>query len=143
MVLNNYDWPSLSEMTVTLSPQFNTATEAFTEYYRKIQGSNRVLKWQPSMANCVVTHVDDKGQRRELIMTAVQASIMMLIYENDKVKFDDIRTALAVPDGEKSLLKFTIGPLMVGRSKTPLLDIVGNSGKKEKLKMKMSSPMFR
>jgi len=131
MVLNNYDWPSLSEMTVTLSPQFNTATEAFTAYYQKIQGSNRVLKWQPSMANCVVTHVDDKGQRRELTMTAVQASIMMLVYENDKVKFDDIRTALAVPDGEKSLLKFTIGPLMVGRSKTPLLDIVGNTGKKE------------
>jgi len=131
MVLNNYDWPSLSEMTVTLSPQFNVATEAFTEYYKRMQGSNRVLKWQPSMANCVLTHIDDKGQKRELTMTAVQASIMMLVYENDKLKFDDIRTALAVPDGEKALLKFTIGPLLVNRSKTPLLDIVNGSGKKE------------
>jgi len=131
MVLNNYDWPSLSEMTVTLSPQFNVATEAFTEYYKNMQGSNRVLKWQPSMANTVLTHIDDKGQKRELTMTAVQASIMMLVYENDKLKFDDIRTALAVPDGEKALLKFTIGPLLVGRSKTPLLDVVNGSGKKE------------
>uniref|UniRef100_A0A6B2KYE1 Cullin-5 n=1 Tax=Arcella intermedia TaxID=1963864 RepID=A0A6B2KYE1_9EUKA len=131
MVLNNYDWPSLSEMTVTLSPQFNVATEAFTEYYRKIQGSNRVLKWQPSMANCVLNHIDDKGQKRELTMTAVQASIMILIYENDKLKFDDIRSALAVPDGEKSLLKFTLAPLMVGKSKTPLLEIVGDNKNKE------------
>jgi hypothetical protein len=131
MVLNNYDWPSLTEMTVTLSPHFNIAMEAFTEYYKKMQASNRVLKWQPSMANTVLTHIDDRGQKRELTMTAVQASIMVLVYENDKLKFDDIRTALAVPDGEKALLKYTIGPLLVGRSKTPLLDIIGGSGKKE------------
>jgi len=130
MVLNNYDWPTLSEMSVTLSPQFNLATEAFTDFYKRNYGSNRVLKWQPSMANCVVTHIDDKGQKRELTMSAVQASIMMLVYENDKLKFDDIRTALAVPDAEKAVLKFTIGPLLVGRAKIPLLDL-HPSGKKE------------
>jgi cullin 1 len=130
MVLNNYDWPTLSEMSVSLSPQFNVATEAFTDFYKRNYGSNRVLKWQPSMANCVVTHIDDKGQKRELTMSAVQASIMMLVYENDKLKFDDIRTALAVPDAEKAILKFTIGPLLVGRAKIPLLDLVP-SGKKE------------
>jgi cullin 1 len=130
MVLNNYDWPTLSEMSVTLSPQFNVATEAFTDFYKRNYGSNRVLKWQPSMANCVVTHIDDKGQKRELTMSAVQASIMMLVYENDKLKFDDIRTALAVPDAEKAILKFTIGPLLVGRAKIPLLDLIP-SGKKE------------
>jgi len=130
MVLNNYDWPTLSEMSVTLSHQFNVATEAFTDFYKRNYGSNRVLKWQPSMANCVVTHIDDKGQKRELTMSAVQASIMMLVYENDKIKFDDIRTALAVPDAEKAILKFTIGPLLVGRAKIPLLDLVP-TGKKE------------
>jgi hypothetical protein len=62
-------------------------------------------------------------------MSAVQASIMMLVYENDKLKFDDIRTAFAVPDAEKAILKFTIGPLLVGRAKIPLLDLVP-SGKK-------------
>jgi len=124
MVLNNYDWPTLSEMSVTLSPQFNVATEAFNDFYKKNYGSNRVLKWQPGMANCVVTHIDDKGQKRELSMSAVQASIMMLVYENDKLKFDDIRTALAVPDSEKAILKITVAPLLVGRTKTPLLALV-------------------
>jgi len=76
------------------------------------------------MANCVVTHVDDKGQKRELSMSAVQASIMMLVYENDKLKFDDIRSALAVPDSEKAILKITVAPLLVGRTKTPLLALV-------------------
>jgi len=130
MVLNNYDWPTLSEMSVTLSPQFNLATEDFTRFYKQNYGSNRVLKWQPSMANCVVTHTDDKGQKRELTMSAVQASIMMLVYENDRLKFDDIRAALAVPESEKAVLKFTIGPLLVGRAKIPLLDL-SPSGKKE------------
>lgn len=130
MVLNNYDWPTLSEMSVTLSPQFNVACEAFTDFYKRNHGSNRVLKWQPSMANCVVSHIDDKGQKRELTMSAVQASIMMLVYENDKLKFDDIRSALAVPEAEKAVLKFTIGPLLVGKAKIPLLDLVP-SGKKE------------
>jgi cullin 1 len=115
-VLNDLNWPLSKQTDLVLSQEMAAAQKAFEDFYHKTNGK-RKLTWLYNHGTVNVLHFfNDKGRLRkvEMIMSAVQACILLLFNDTDKLSFKEIQTVLNV---NEEMLRFAIAPLVYEKVK--------------------------
>ncbi|KAG9253837.1 ubiquitin ligase subunit CulD [Emericellopsis atlantica] len=77
MVLSSAAWPSYPDVQLSLPDEVATQTERFIKFYEN-KHSGRKLNWKHSLAHCTLAAKFPKGGKKELMVSAYQAVILLL-----------------------------------------------------------------
>jgi len=124
-VLNDLYWPLSKQTELVLGKELLPAVKAYEAYYHKIN-EKRKLTWLYNHGTVQVAHnYSDKGRMKkvELIISAIQASVLLMFNTNDKLTFKHIQTELNL---NEEMLKFSLAPLVYNKVK-----ILNRHGEKE------------
>jgi cullin 1 len=115
-VLNDLYWPLSKQTDLVLCQEMAIAQKAFENFYHKTN-EKRKLTWLYNHGTVTVNHFfNDKGRIRkvEMIMSSIQACILVLFNNAEKLTFKDIQTILNV---NEETLRFSIAPLVYEKVK--------------------------
>lgn len=119
IVLNDINWPLSKQTDLILPPEMQACVSSFEDFY-KATTDRRRLTWLYNQGTVSIQHtfLDEKKRpkRIEVIVSAIQAAVLMLFNVDQPKSFKDIQAELGVTD---EMLKFSIAPLVY--AKFPLL----------------------
>jgi cullin 1 len=115
-VLNDLYWPLSKQTELVLGKELLPAVKAYEAYYHK-NNEKRKLTWLYNHGTIQLAHnYSDKGRMKkvELIISAIQASVLLMFNTNDKLTFKHIQTELNL---NEEMLKFSLAPLVYNKVK--------------------------
>jgi cullin 1 len=119
IVLNDINWPLSKQTDLILPSEMHACVSSFEEFYKSTTDRRR-LTWLYNQGTVSIQHtfLDEKKRpkRIEVIVSAIQAAVLMLFNVDQPKSFKDIQAELGVTD---EMLKFSIAPLVY--AKFPLL----------------------
>jgi len=115
-VLNNLYWPLNKQTDLSLPNDMVPAKELFEKWYNSTT-EKRKLTWLFNYGDCTVLHSyidpDKKKMKKvELIVTPIQAAILILYNAAPKLKYKDIREAIGATE---ELTKYSIAPFVFSK----------------------------
>ncbi|KAJ2725244.1 hypothetical protein GGI07_001377 [Coemansia sp. Benny D115] len=106
-------WPTYEPMKLVAPQQVQKVQDAFVDFYTfKHQGRN--LQWQNNLSTCSLkVHFDDGT--KELLLSGVQGTLMLLFVDNDELSYTEIRDRTGLEDIElqRSLQSLACGKYRV------------------------------
>lgn len=130
-VLNNLYWPLNKQTDLTLPREMVPAKELFEKWYNTTT-EKRKLTWLYNLGDVTVAHqfIDEKKKVKkvELVVTPIQAAILVLYNEAPEFKYKEIREQIGATE---ELSKYSIAPLIF--TKTRLLANRGSDGQGKQL----------
>eukprot|EP01062_Namystynia_karyoxenos_P060134 TRINITY_DN51620_c0_g1_i1.p1 TRINITY_DN51620_c0_g1~~TRINITY_DN51620_c0_g1_i1.p1 ORF type:complete len:790 (+),score=272.27 TRINITY_DN51620_c0_g1_i1:123-2492(+) len=93
-VLTLSHWPTTPPIEVHVPPQLEAVLESFKEFYLK-RHQGRRLVWPMNLAMCTLKALCFKS-RKELIVSMLQALVLLLFNDATKLTFGDIRSRTAI-----------------------------------------------
>ena len=111
-VLTQGYWPTYPPLEVNLPQEVRKLQEVFSSYYTTKHNGRR-LQWHPYLGHCTLKANFPNG-RKELVVSALQAIVLLLFNDGDQIGFDDILTATGIEDKE---LKLTLQALACGKQR--------------------------
>lgn len=115
IVLNDINWPLSKQTDLILPPDMNACVSSFEDFYKSTTDRRR-LTWLYNQGTVSMQHtfLDEKKRpkRIEVIVSAIQAAILMLFNVDQPKSFKDIQAELGVTD---EMLKFSIAPLIYAK----------------------------
>lgn len=115
-VLTTGYWPTFNPVELNLPSELAAIHQAFSEFYLK-QFHARNLVWLNGHGHVTMRAFFPKG-RRELSVSTLQASVLLLFNDANQISFSDIAAATGVKDTDE--LKRTVLSLFTGQFKVLL-----------------------
>jgi len=125
-VLNNLYWPLNKQTDLTLPKEMVPAKDLFEKWYNSTT-EKRKLTWLFNFGDVTVNHqfIDEKKKLRkvELVVTPIQAAILVLFNDAAQFKYKEVREQIGATE---ELTKYSIAPLVF--TKTRLFANRGTDG---------------
>ncbi|KAJ2221528.1 hypothetical protein GGF40_000363 [Coemansia sp. RSA 1286] len=103
-------WPTYDQVNLVVPRQIEQAQDEFVQFYAtKHQGRN--LQWQQNLGTCLLKVSFDEGVK-ELQLSVIQGTIMLLFSEHDRLAYTEIRDSTGLEDNE---LKRALQSLACGK----------------------------
>eukprot|EP01120_Amphizonella_sp_Union-15-10_P002483 TRINITY_DN1271_c0_g1_i1.p1 TRINITY_DN1271_c0_g1~~TRINITY_DN1271_c0_g1_i1.p1 ORF type:complete len:780 (-),score=173.34 TRINITY_DN1271_c0_g1_i1:16-2355(-) len=138
-VLNDLYWPLTKQTELALSSELLRCMKAFEDFYHK-HNEKRKLTWLYNQGNVTMAYnyPDPKGRSKklDLIISCMQACIVMLFNDTNRLSFKDVQDQLNLTD---EILKYSIAPLIYHKLKL-LNRIVTNANNVENVQNKKENP---
>ncbi|KAJ1787751.1 hypothetical protein LPJ59_005671, partial [Coemansia sp. RSA 2399] len=97
-VLTQAFWPTYEPMDLVTPTQVEQAQSSYVEFYKE-KHSGRKLQWQHSLGTCVLKVCFDEGTK-ELVLSLVQGTVMLLFVESDELSYKQIQENTALEGAE-------------------------------------------
>mmetsp|Transcript_7717 Transcript_7717/g.47813 ORF Transcript_7717/g.47813 Transcript_7717/m.47813 type:complete len:793 (+) Transcript_7717:183-2561(+) len=118
-VLTSGFWPSYKFVELALPAEMAQGVETFKEFYAGFT-KHRKLTWIYTLGVCHVNVCFDGKRTYELVLTgALQAALLMLFNDEDKLSYEEVRERLGLPEDE---LKRSLHSLSCAKYKILLKD---------------------
>lgn len=116
-VLTSGCWPTYNTDIIQLPPSILSYLEYYNKFYVRIN-SGRKLKWTSSLSHCIVAANFPKG-RKELVLSAFQACVLLLFNKSNKLKFIDIHneTKISKIELRKTMLSLVKANILFKKTK--------------------------
>ncbi|XP_059447034.1 cullin-1-like [Corylus avellana] len=97
-VLNSNSWPDYKSFVLKLPPELENCVNNFNEFYKTEDGRKK-LRWIHPLGIC---HIMGNFEPRaiELIVSTVQASVLLLFNSSDRLSYSDIKSELNLTDDD-------------------------------------------
>jgi cullin-4 len=109
-VLTQGYWPTYPPVDVHLPQEVLRLQEVFNSYYTTKHNGRR-LQWHPYLGHCMLKANFPHG-RKELVVSLLQAIVLLLFNDEERLAYADILRATSVDAGE---LKVTLQSLACGK----------------------------
>ncbi|KAJ2907623.1 hypothetical protein GGI21_003703 [Coemansia aciculifera] len=119
-ILTQAFWPTYEPMPLAIPRAVELAQEQFVQFYSE-KHNGRNLFWQPNLGTCLLKVGFDEGPK-ELSLTLVQGTIMLLFSERDELSYGQIQRDTGLEDIE---LMRTLQSLACGKSRVLLKEPKG------------------
>ncbi|KAJ2565954.1 Cullin-4A [Coemansia sp. RSA 1813] len=108
-VLTQAFWPTYEPMDLVTPKQVEQAQSNYVGFYKE-KHSGRKLQWQHSLGTCVLKVHFDEGTK-DLVLSLVQGTVMLLFLEHDMLSYKQIQenTALEGPELRRILQSLSCG----------------------------------
>ncbi|KAJ2655745.1 hypothetical protein IWW48_005380 [Coemansia sp. RSA 1200] len=97
-VLTQAFWPTYEPMDLVTPKQVEQAQSNYVDFYKE-KHSGRKLQWQHSLGTCVLNVRFDEGMK-ELVLSLVQGTVMLLFVDNDELSYGQIQENTALEGAE-------------------------------------------
>ncbi|KAJ2556623.1 hypothetical protein EV175_001883 [Coemansia sp. RSA 1933] len=97
-VLTQAFWPTYEPMDLVTPSQVEQAQDSYVEFYKE-KHSGRKLQWQHSLGTCVLKVRFDEGAK-ELVLSLVQGTVMLLFVNSDELSYKQIQENTALEGAE-------------------------------------------
>ena len=116
-VLTSGTWPTYNTDMINLPPAIQDHLSKYNSFYCGIN-SGRKLKWTSSLSHCVLAANFPKG-RKELVLSAFQATVLLLFNKCNKLKYKDIerQTGIKGIELKKTMLSLVKGNILLKKTK--------------------------
>lgn len=106
-------WPTYEPMALVVPKQAEQYQDQYVEFYSK-KHAGRNLRWQPNLGTCVLKVQFEQGCK-ELVLSLVQGTIMMLFAENDGLTYTQVQenTGLEAAELQRTLQSLSCGKYRV------------------------------
>lgn len=111
-VLTSGFWPTYPMLDLNLPPGVAAAQQIFSKFYLK-KHSGRRLAWINSLGTAIL-RAKFKPGTKELVLSAFQATVLLLFNDSTQLTFQDISSATSIPEKE---LQRTLQSLACGRER--------------------------
>ncbi|KAJ2461276.1 hypothetical protein GGF42_000289 [Coemansia sp. RSA 2424] len=111
-ILTQAFWPTYEPMPLAIPREVELAQEQFVQFYSE-KHNGRNLFWQPNLGTCLLKVEFDEGPK-ELSLTLVQGTVMLLFAERDELSYEQIQRDTGLEDVE---LMRTLQSLACGKSR--------------------------
>ncbi|KAJ2741902.1 hypothetical protein GGI20_004861 [Coemansia sp. BCRC 34301] len=111
-ILTQAFWPTYEPMPLVIPREVELAQEQFVQFYSE-KHNGRNLFWQPNLGTCLLKVEFDEGPK-ELSLTLVQGTVMLLFSERDELSYEQIQMDTGLEDVE---LMRTLQSLACGKSR--------------------------
>ena len=111
-VLTQGYWPTYPPVEINLPAQILKLQEVFNTYYTTKHNGRR-LQWHPYLGHCTLKSDFPLG-KKELVVSLLQALVLLLFNDGDRFSYADILTATGIEDRE---LKVTLQSLACGKQR--------------------------
>eukprot|EP01084_Bolivina_argentea_P156631 272978_1 len=116
-VLTSGCWPTYNTQSIALPPQIEDELSRYDKFYISIN-SGRKLKWTSHLSHCIMAANFPRG-RKELVLSAFQATVLLLFNDCNKLKLDWIATHTKIAHAElaKTMLSLVKAHILLKKSK--------------------------
>ncbi|KAJ2812557.1 hypothetical protein H4S07_001314 [Coemansia furcata] len=97
-ILTQAFWPTYEPMPLAVPRNVELAQEEFVQFYSE-KHNGRKLFWQPNLGTCLLKVEFDEGPK-ELSLTLVQGTVMLLFSERDVLSYEQIQENTGLEDVE-------------------------------------------
>ncbi|KAF2951893.1 cullin-1 isoform X2 [Oryza sativa Japonica Group] len=113
MVLKQGHFPSQQKQHLSLPPDMLNCAEAFEKFYQEFHGQatgnrrGRTLTWIYSLGNCNIVG-NFEGKSVEMIVSPMQAALLLLFNEDDRLSYNDIVAKLEIMDNDAKVMLYSL-----------------------------------
>eukprot|EP01084_Bolivina_argentea_P265266 449559_1 len=116
-VLTSGCWPTYNTDIINLPKEINKQLSLYNNFYIRIN-SGRKLNWTSNLSHCIMAANFPKG-RKELVLSAFQATVLLLFNQKNKLNFTTIKNKTNINEKElkKTMLSLVKGNILLKKTK--------------------------
>jgi len=116
-VLTSGCWPTYNTQPIVLPSSIQSRMSEFSKFYVRVN-NGRKLNWTAPLSHCIMAANFPKG-RKELVLSAFQACVLMLFNRCNKYKFIELYQATKIDKSElrKTMLSLVKANILLKKNK--------------------------